>query len=117
VNLCTGNSTNTAFATILRLVVTLTSESSSALRFRVFLVTGVEAGMLFVVTLATCSTSDVSGVSGSTEFSLLRKGDTVVLVAVVVAGVLAPRPEFLVCTMATGGGENAWTTRVVDPEI
>lgn len=41
----------------------------------------------------------MSGVSGSTEFALLR-GDTELLVVVVVAGVLEFRPRFLVWTMA-----------------
>lgn len=44
------------------------------------------------------SGSDVSGVSGSTEFVLLR-GVTEVLVVVVVAGVLELRLRFLVCAM------------------
>lgn len=56
-------------------------------------------GRITVFFTETNSGSDVSGVSGSTEFVLLR-GDTEVLVVVVVAGVLELRPRFLVCTMA-----------------
>lgn len=57
------------------------------------------SGVIVFFTVAS-SGSDVSGVSGSTEFVLLRRGDTEVLVVVVVAGVLELRLRFLVCTMA-----------------
>lgn len=76
----------TAFATALRLDGTLTSTSSSAARFRAFLVTIVVEATVFLSMAG--SGSDVSGVSGSTEFVLLMRGDTEVLVVVAVVGVL-----------------------------
>lgn len=98
-----GTLTTTAFATTLRLDATLMSTSSSAARFRAFLVTTVVGATGFF-----SSGSDVSGVSGSTELEMLR-GDTEALVVVVVAGVLELRLRFLVETMAEfteGGLEN-----------
>jgi hypothetical protein len=92
-----GALTTTTFATALRLGGTLISTSSSAARFRAFLVTIEVRATGFFTTGS--SGSDVSGVSGCTEFVLLR-GDTELLVVVVVAGVLEFRPRFLVWAMA-----------------
>ena len=92
-----GALTTTEHATALRLGATSMSTSSSAARFRAFLVT-TEVGTTGFFSEGS-SGSDVSGVSGSTEFVLLR-GDTEVLVVVVVAGVLEFRPRFLAWTIA-----------------
>lgn len=95
-----GNSTTTAFAAALRLSGTLLSPSSSAARFLALLVVIVVEETVFFS--KTSSGSDVSGVSGSTDFVSPRRGDTEVLVVFVVAGVLELRPRFLVCTMVSG---------------
>lgn len=88
----------TASAMSLRLDGTLVSASSSAARFRALLVTIEVAAVFFG---GSGSGSDVSGVSGSTEPALPRRGETEVLVVVVVAGVLVLlRPRFLVCAIA-----------------
>ena len=92
------------------------STSSSAVRFRAVLVTTIAGATGFFS--RSSSGSDVSGVSGSKEFVLLR-GDTELLVVVVVAGVLELRPRFLVWTMAgqwvlcTGG---TWKTKASQEE-
>ena len=90
-----GTLTTTASAMTLRLGGTLMSTSSSATRFRALLVTTVVGATGFF--FRTSSGSEVSGVSGSTEFEILR-GETEVLVFVVVPGVLVLRLRFF--TMA-----------------
>lgn len=91
-----GTLTTTAFAIALRLGATSMSTSSSAVRFRALLVATTAGATGFFS--KSSSGSDVSGVSGSTEFALLRDTELLVVV-VVVAGVLELRPRFLVWTM------------------
>jgi hypothetical protein len=90
-----GISTQKALWVIFRLVGTglaaksSLSSASSAGRFRVFIRLVASDLVVTFVTTGSSSTSEVSGVSGTTEFSPLSSGDTDVLgvPVVVVAGV------------------------------
>lgn len=99
-----GISTKTEWETILRFEAA--SSSSEATRFFEFLVA---IGDFMTCSPGASSPSDVLGVSDATECRLLNK-ETVVLGVVTVAGVTAPNPLLLVCTIETCK-EGPWKTK------